>query len=250
MAKALVVGNWKAYVSSLKEAKQIIKDIEKKLPRDLRVDVVICPPHTFLQPLASGYKGKRIKFGAQDGFFEGGAHTGEISVQMLKDSGAKYVIVGHAERRARGENDEEVAKKVGAVLDAKLTPVICFGERERDKDAHYLASLEMSILGSLALVDINSLKKVVLAYEPVWAIGAPLPPSARTIRESMIFIRKTLAQKYHRADALKVRVIYGGAVNAESVDELVTESDSNGFLPGRASVDADAFATIIKAYHQ
>jgi len=248
MAKGLIVGNWKAYVTSLKEAKKLFKAIEKTLPRDLKTEVVVCPPSIFLHPLKTSYSGKRIAFGAQDVFFENGAHTGEITASMLKDGGAKYVLVGHAERRASGETDAQVAKKVGAALDARITPILCFGERERDKDGHYLKELEESILASLALVDAGSLKKVVLAYEPVWAIGAPLPPSARTIRETIIFIRKTLASRFDREDALKVRVLYGGAVNDEVVHDLVEGSGANGFLLGRASIQSDIFNAIVRAW--
>lgn len=250
MAKALVVGNWKAYITSLKDAKKLLKDIEKGLPRTLKADVVVCPPDAFIGQLKSSYGGKRISFGAQDAFYENGAHTGEVSAEMLHDLKVSYVIVGHAERRACGEDDEVVAKKVGAVLDARMTPVVCVGETVRDKDGHYLAELEKSILGSLALVDEAALKKVVIAYEPVWAIGAPLPPSARTIRETIIFIRKTLAQKYDREVALKVRILYGGAVSAETVTDLIENSSAQGFLLGRASVDASAFSSILSAWNK
>ena len=248
MAKPLVVGNWKNYVSSLKEGKKLVKDIEKKLPRDLKAEVVLCPPFTLLGELSRDYRGSRISFGAQNVFYETGAHTGEVSAELIKDTKAKYVIVGHAERRAQGETDDIVAKKVGAALDTKLTPVVAVGESERDKDGHYLKELEESVLASLSLVGPEALKKIVIAYEPVWAIGAPLPPNGRTIRETIIFIRKVLATRYPRNDVLKVRIIYGGAVGEETVDELVAESGANGFLPGRASVDADSFIAIVQAW--
>lgn len=248
MAKPLIVGNWKAYIVTLKESKALFKAIEKKLPREVAVEVVVSPPHSFLHQLRAGYAGKRIIFGAQDAYGEAGAHTGEVTVAMVRDGGAKYVILGHAERRARGETDGEVAKKVGAVLDLGLTPIVCIGEAARDKEGHYLEVLQKSLEESLALVDSAALKKIVIAYEPVWAIGAALPPNARTIRETIIFIRKVLATRFDRALALKVRVLYGGAVNADSAPELVAESGANGFLLGRASVDADAFVAIVRAW--
>ncbi|MFQ5540684.1 MAG: triose-phosphate isomerase [Candidatus Paceibacteria bacterium] len=248
MAKPLVVGNWKSYVNSLKEGKKLFKDIEKKLPKKLKADVVICPPYPLLAELARLYRGGRIAFGSQDAFYETGAHTGEVSTELVRDTKAKYVILGHAERRARGETDELVAKKAGAALDQRLIPIIAVGESSRDRDGHYLATLRKSVVESLALVGPDALKKVVIAYEPVWAIGAPLPPEARTIRETVIFIRKVLSEKYGRKDALKVRILYGGAVNTETAPELIAPSGADGFLLGRASVDAESFTTIIAAY--
>lgn len=248
MAKPLIVGNWKAYVASLKEAKKLFKDIEKALPRELKSEVVLCPPHSFLPVLTQKYSGKRITFGAQDIFFEEGAHTGEVTGAMVKDVGARFAIVGHAEKRAQGDTDAVVAKKVGAALDARLTPIVAFGESSRDKDGHYLKDLGESIVNSLGLIPGASLKKVVLAYEPVWAIGAPLPPTARTIRETIIFIRKTLVHKYGRSDSLKVRILYGGAVNEESAPNLRAESEADGLLLGRASIHDEAFVNIVRAW--
>jgi len=248
MAKALIVGNWKGYINSLKEGKALVKGIEKKLPSASKPTVVLCPPFPLLDALARSYRGNRLSFGAQDAFYEGGAHTGEVSAELVKDTKAKYVILGHAERRTAGETDEMVAKKVGAALDQRLTPIVAVGERARDKDGHYLKELETSIVASLSLVEPQDLRKIVIAYEPVWAIGAALPPNARTIRETIIFIRKVLAGKFHRADALKARIIYGGAVSLESAPELIKESGVDGFLLGRASVDAETFTGIVLAW--
>ncbi len=248
MAKPLVVGNWKSFVTTHKEGKKLFKAIEKGLPRDLKAEVVVCPPSLLIHPLASAYSGKRIAFGVQDIFFEHGAHTGETSALLARDVGARFGIAGHAERRGLGESDAIVAKEVGALLDARLTPIVAFGEKTRDREGNYLRTLEESILNSLALVDARSLKKVILAYEPVWAIGAALPPSSRTIRESIIFIRKVLATKFDRADALKVRILYGGAVSKDTAPELISESGADGFLLGRASIDPEVFTTIIRLY--
>jgi len=248
MAKPLIVGNWKSYVNSLKEAKALFTGIQKSLPQKTKPSVVVCPPFPLLEALSRSYRGSRIAFGAQDAFYEGGAHTGEVSAALVKDMKAKYVIVGHAERRANGETDVLVAKKVGAALDQRLTPIVAVGEAVRDKEGHYLAELQESVTQSLSLVDRGALKKIVIAYEPVWAIGAPLPPNARTIRETIIFIRKVLAERFDRNDVLKVRVIYGGAVNDENVKELIEESGADGFLLGRASVEPQAFTDIIRAY--
>lgn len=248
MAKPLIVGNWKSYITSLKEAKKTFKDIEKRLPRSLKSEVVICPPSLLLYPLVDSYKGKRILFGVQDTFFEAGAHTGELPATLAKDVGASYTLVGHAERRAQGETDEVVSKEVGAALDAKLVPIVAVGEKERDKDGRYLEGLRESILTSLSLVDQASFKKIIIAYEPVWAIGAPLPPSPRAIRETIIFIRKVLTEKYEKKQVMKTRILYGGAVSEDNVEELKEESDANGFLLGRASLDPEAFSKIVSSF--
>jgi triosephosphate isomerase len=248
MARALIVGNWKSYVASLKQGKKLFKDIEKTLPRTLKSDVVVCPPSLLLQPLASAYRGQRIEFGVQDTFPETGAHTGEVSVVLAKDVGARYTIVGHAERRAQGETDEVVAREVGAALDIKLIPIVAFGEKERDRDGHYLKVLQKSIETSLSKVQERDMKKLVIAYEPVWAIGAALPPDARTVQETVIFIRKVLAGMFDRNVALKARIIYGGAVDDENALELMQSTGVSGFLLGRASVDAQKFTRIVSLF--
>lgn len=245
MAKPLIVGNWKAYVNTLKDAKKLLVSIEKGLPKKLASDVVVCPPFPLLDALSRSYRGSRIAFGSQDVFYEAGAHTGEVTAPLVRDTKARYAIVGHAERRQKGDTDEIVSKKLGAALDNRLVPILCVGERARDKEGHYLSELTESLLASLALVDDSTLKKIVVAYEPVWAIGAPLPPSPRTIREALIFIRKTLASRFDRSIALKVRILYGGAVTKEMAPEILAESGASGFLLGRASVDAEEFTAIV-----
>lgn len=247
MAKALIVGNWKAYVTSLKEAKKLFKDIEGGLPRGNRAEIVVCPPAPFVHPLAASYKGRRIAFGAQDASYEGGQHTGATTPHMLKDVGALYAIVGHSERREEGDTDDIVSKKIVAVLASGLMPIVCVGEKARDKDGHYLADLEKSLLNSLARIEPTMLKKIVIAYEPVWAVGASTAPSAREIREVIIFLRKVLATRYDRAAALKVRILYGGDVNDSNIASLIDGSDASGFLLGRASVVAAEFISILKA---
>lgn len=247
MARALVVGNWKSYVTSRTDARVLFSALQKKVPQQTKCEVVVCPPTPFIAPLSDAYRGVRIAFGAQDAHFETGAATGTVAALALKSLGVKYVILGHAERRAMGETDDIVSKKVGAALDAKLIPIVCVGERSRDRDGHYLKELEASIAASLKTVQPHDLKRLVIAYEPVWAIGAPLAPNARTVRESVIFIRKVLADLLGREGALKTRIIYGGAVDGENAREL-TESGASGFLVGRASIDPQAFGAIVSVF--
>jgi triosephosphate isomerase len=246
MIRPLIVGNWKAYIASLKDAKKLFVGIDKGLPRGTRGEIVVCPPAPFIYPLAASYKGKRVSFGAQDAAIENGKHTGASTPMMLKDAGASYVIVGHSERREEGDTDEIVSKKVVAVLEAGLTPIVCVGEKERDREGHYLAGLEKSLLASLARIEPSTLKKLVIAYEPVWAVGATVSPTAREIREVIIFIRKALATRFDRTLALKVRILYGGDVNASNARDLIDGSDASGFLLGRASIDPEVFCVIVK----
>lgn len=247
--KKLIIGNWKLYVNTPVEGKKLLRDIDKKLPRGLKVEVAICPQVALAPLLKSGYGGKRIAFGTQDVFFEdSGAHTGGISPKALVASGIKYVIVGHAERRAEGDTDEIVSKKAVAAIQAKLHPVICVGEPVRDQEGAYLTYLAKNVMDSLARIEASDASKFTVAYDPLWAIGAPEAPSPRTVAEAVMFIRKTIADMWGRERALKVRIIYGGSVNAASAKAFAEAPGIQGLLPGRASVDAEEFTNIVRAF--
>ena len=249
MAKPVIVGNWKLYIHSLAEGKKLIAAIDKKMPRGAKTEIVICPPVPLAAALRAGYRGKRIAFGAQDCSFEtDGAHTGESSPRALAAAHIEYVILGHSERRAAGESNETVAKKVAAALAEKLKPIVCVGERERDQNGAYLSILAKDIMESLSRVGPGEAGKIVIAYEPVWAIGGETPPEPRAILEASIFIRKTLADLWGREAAFKARIIYGGSVNADNAAALAKEAKVGGVLPGHHSVEADSFAAIIRAF--
>ena len=244
----LIVGNWKNFVLGPKEALALVKGIDKGLPRTLSCNLVICPPTSVLAYVRSSYSGKRMQIGAQNvSEFVDGVHTGEVSASMVRAAGATYAIVGHAERRAMGETDAVVALKVRAVLDAKMTPVVCIGESLRDKEGHHFTAIEQMLKGSLATVLPNEISKIVIAYEPVWAIGAATAPDARTVAEAILFIRKSLVQVFGRDGALRVKVLYGGAVDEESAAGLLRQGQASGFLVGRASADAARFVATIRA---
>lgn len=249
MARPLVVGNWKLYVESLAEGKRLVRDIDRKLPRRLEATAVICPPVPFAAALRAGYGGKRLKFGAQDASDEvEGAHTGESSPRALAKSGIEYVILGHSELRARGETNEMVAKKAAAVLAERLVPIICVSERERDPNAVYLTEFAKDIAGSLARVEPSAASRIIIAYEPSWAIGGEEPPLPRAITEMTVFVRKTLAGMWGRDAAFRTRVIYGGSINTENAPALAKDAEIDGVLVGHHSVEADAFADIIRAF--
>lgn len=247
--KSLIIGNWKLYVNTPTEAKKLIRAIDKGLPRKLNAEIAICPQVSLAPLLKSGYGGKRIAFGTQDVFWEeAGAHTGQVSPGSLYASGIKYVILGHAEARAQGDTDEMVAKKAAAAIQHRLHPVICVGEPMRDSEGAYFSYLSNNIIASLSRIDPAHAARFTIAYDPLWAIGMTEAPPPRVVAEAVMFVRKTLADMWGREKALKVRIIYGGSVNAESAKGLKEVGGIQGLLPGRASVDAKEFTDIIRAF--
>lgn len=249
--RKIVVGNWKLYVSSLAEGKKLLRAINASFPRGVKSDVVLCPPVSFAAALSDSYSGKRIQFGTQNISVESdGSNTGEISARDFASAGLSYVILGHMERRQKGETDEEVAKKIQSALAVKLTPIVCVGEPERDSEGAFFEYLKKNIMHSLARVAPSDAKKIILAYDPLWAIGNADAPSAMVIREAVLFVRKTLAQMWGREAADKVRIIYGGSVDGSNADVIAEGAAVDGVLPGRASVKVDEFISIIKAFNR
>ncbi len=247
--KKLIIGNWKLYVKTVDEGKKVLKAIEKKLPRGLKSEIVVCPPTALAVALRREYKSSRIAIGAQDIFWEkDGAHTGAVSPAHIGSSGIKYTLVGHSERRALGETDEEVAKKAVAAIASKLHPVICVGETERDADGRFFSVIEKSVKGSLSRIEPKDAGKFTIAYEPVWAIGKTEAASPRMAAEAILYIRKTIVDMWGREKAMKVRIIYGASVSAENAEGFAHEKAIQGLLPGRASVDAVEFTNIIRAF--
>lgn len=232
------------YVQSQEVAKKFASSLKRRSTSFSGVDVWVAPPFTLL----SVFRG--IKIGGQTvSSATEGAHTGEISAGMLKDAGASFSIVGHSERRAAGDTDEAVHDALAAVGGAGLAPVLCVGELERDKatGAHF-SFIELQLIS--ALRGAQSLTgKLVVAYEPVWAIGKSAKEAMQPeeLEEMVIFIRKVLADLLGRTEALKVPILYGGSVEPSNASKLVAEGGINGFLVGRASADLDSFVEILKA---
>ena len=208
----------------------------------------MCPPAPYLSALAPlARKSSRFFIGAQNIFWEKeGAYTGEVSASMVKNLGGEYVIVGHSERRKLGETDEMVNRKVVSALSSGLTPVLCVGEAVRDGQGLFYEELKEQIRKGLARVAKKTLKNVVVAYEPVWAIGAKEAMTPRALQETYIFIRKVLSDLYDRDSADKVPVLYGGSVAPENAGNLVLAGGVQGLLVGRESRDPEAFAEILK----
>jgi triosephosphate isomerase len=209
--------------------------------------VVLAPPFPYLEAVARTRSGKTsYLLGAQDVHWEKlGAYTGEVSLPMLKSFGVEYVVVGHSERRAEGETDEVINKKVLAVIKEELVAVLCVGERERDHAGHYLGLIENQIRSACAGLSKSKLNKLVIAYEPVWAIGTGDTATPENVHEMKIFIEKVLTDLYGRTFAGKVRIIYGGSVGAKNTALLMSEGMVDGFLVGGASLRASEFCEIV-----
>jgi triosephosphate isomerase len=244
--RKIVIANWKMNPTKLSEAKKII-DGTKKIAKKTNIDVVACPPLVFSNLLSNS---KRPMLGAQNTFFEKeGAFTGEISPSMLRAIGTSYVIIGHSERRAIGETGEIVAKKAVASLDAGLNPVICVGEKERNNSAEHWQEIKWQLVDSLQGVTKNNIKKCIIAYEPVWAIGkksvGPMAPG--DVAESAIFIKKVLAEMFGSKIAEGVRIVYGGSVDGKSAKDIMLAGNIAGFLVGRASLKPKELEEIVTA---
>ena len=245
----LVVGNWKMNPQSVDAATRLATTIKKHLARIAHVDVVLAPPTVFLSALFRVQSGNdAFVLGAQNVHQEKlGAHTGEISLPMLKEFNVTHVIIGHSERRAAGESDSMVHDKVSAVIKANMTPIVCIGEAVRDHAANYLGHIENQIRSACAGLSRAKLEHLVIAYEPIWAIGTGNNATPEDVHEMKLFIQKVLTDLYGRNFAEKVCIRYGGSVNAKNAGDLIQRGMVDGFLVGGASLHADEFITIIKS---
>lgn len=254
MPTRLAVANWKMNPPTIGKAKELFLEIRKEARKRSRVETVIAAPYVYLAELRKLTTGSYTKLGAQDIFWKSfGTYTGEVSASMLASVGVSHVIVGHSERRALGETNEQVAQKTHAAVSGKLVAIVCVGESERDTSGAYLSVIEEQVRTALAHVTPAALKRVVIAYEPVWAIstgdGDGKTATADDVYEMTIFIRKILTGLYSRAAAERVTILYGGSVNEHNAETLVNDGMVNGFLVGGASLKPHEFTTIISALH-
>lgn len=246
--KALVAGNWKmnGTKASLKEIRTLAAKLKDRKPK---CNVMICPPATLLSEAKSVAKGSKVKIGGQDCHMnESGAHTGDISADMLKNIGATAVIVGHSERRAdHAESDKIVLQKAEAAHAAGLTAIICVGETlEQYKANQTLKVMTSQIKGSLPAS--ATAKNTVVAYEPVWAIGSGLTPTVKEVAKVHTHIRKRLGAALGVDEAAPIAILYGGSVKPNNAVELMGAANVNGALVGGASLKAADFLGIIAAY--
>lgn len=234
--------------ATLARAEKLWLDVQKGLKgRRAVAEVAIAPPLLFMTDLQELASPQTVDLVAQDvSQEESGAHTGEVSASMLRSIKVRASIVGHSERRAAGESDELVAKKVRALIAGKSTAIVCIGERKRDGMGDYFSFVEDQIRVTLSGLDIKELKHIILAYEPIWAIGTGDNARPADVQEMKLFIQKVLSDMFGRTAALSVRVIYGGSVTPNNAEALLREGAVDGFLVGGASLEAKKFVEIIK----
>jgi len=248
MKTKYIVANWKLNPPTPREAKTLFTKIKKASQGLRRVKVVVCPPAVFLTSLTVG-QGKVLSLGAQDvAVVDFGAFTGSLNSDILKYSGATHIIVGHSEVRERGEDNEVVNTKIKAILKAGLTPILCVGEKKRDNQGHYLEYLKTQLLEGLVRVPKKELSKIMIAYEPVWAIGVAARgvDTPEDFLHNALFIRKVVAKLAGQEAVMKIPVLYGGSVNEKNADSFLSAGGADGLLVGRASLDASKFGQIIK----
>ncbi len=248
LRKAVIAGNWKMN-KNRQEAKTLIQEL-KPLVADASCDVVICVPFTNLETALNETAGSNIKVGAENCHFEkAGAFTGEISAEMLAEMGVEYVVIGHSERRQYfAETDVTVNLRTKAALEAGLTVILCVGEMLEDRENGITDEL-VALQTKIALKDVSKeqLAKVIIAYEPVWAIGTGKTATSAQANEVCAMIRNTLESMYDKAAADAMTIQYGGSMNPANADELVAQPDVDGGLIGGASLKAEDFAVIVKA---
>ena len=240
MRKKIIAGNWKMNKTP-SEAVELAKMLKAKVDTD-KSDVVFCVPAIDIIPVGEVIKGTNIALGAENVYFEDkGAYTGEISAPMLKDAGVKYGIVGHSERRQYfGETDEDVNKKIKKILEYGMTPIMCCGEtlEQREMDIT-IEHIRMQIKKGLYGLTAEDAEKVVIAYEPIWAIGTGKTATSQQAQEVCAEVRKVVGEVYGADTAEKIRIQYGGSVNGKNAAELFAMADIDGGLVGGASLKED-----------
>ncbi len=259
--RPLIVANWKCNPQTLAEAKKLFLAVSKGAKKT-KATVAICPPFVFI-PGLSVIRKDPVELGAQDAFFQEGAFTSQISVSMLKQFGCKYAIIGHSEKRALGETDEMINKKIKAVISAGLFPILCIGESGRERKEGKTEEVLERQLG-LDLKDISKFKiqpariatqsvaggnsKLTIAYEPLWAIGTGNACDLDKAKEVKALIKKNLVGLYGKINAQKIRIIYGGSTNPDNALGFIKEAGMDGLLPGGASLDPKKFIAILDKF--
>ncbi len=245
--KKIIIGNWKMNPVTKKDAEKLFSIVAKNVSNIKRTEVVIAPPFVYLEKLKK--ISKKIILGAQNaGSEEMGAFTGEVSSVMLSGLDVKYVILGHSERREMGETNGSINRKIKVALSANLSPVLCVGEKHRDENHEYFNLVKTQITECLAGVPKNLFSKIIIAYEPVWAISSTVNRHDATSHDSLemsIFIRKVLSILSSPEIASGMRILYGGSVSERDAGDFLMNGGVDGLLVGRASLTAQKFIDIV-----
>jgi triosephosphate isomerase len=248
LRRPLIAGNWKMYKTGA-EGADFVAALAAQLGSNPGCQVVVAPTFAGLYQAVAAAAGSAVEVAAQDVFWEReGAYTGEVSPGMLTSLGVTSVVIGHSERRQYfGETDENVAKKVRAALDAGLAPIMCVGETEYQRDEGQTEHvLSTQVPSGLSLVDPSEAARLAIAYEPVWAIGTGKTATPAMAQQAISFCRRELAATLGGAAADRVRILYGGSVKPDNVDEIMAQADIDGALVGGASLDLASFVRIVK----
>lgn len=248
MRKIIIAGNWKMN-KTIPEAIELVNGLKRELADIEDIDIVVIPPYTALSEISDMLADSNIDLGAQDVHWEEkGAFTGEVSPAMLKDAGAKYVVIGHSERRTYfGETNEAVNKKLKAVLKAGLLPIVCVGERFEEREAGKTSDVVREhIEKGLKGISKEDALKIVIAYEPVWAIGTGRTATPKQAQDVHKYIRELLSEMCDEHVAQNLRIQYGGSVKPENIKDLINQEDIDGALVGGASLQIEQFVPIVR----
>jgi triosephosphate isomerase len=248
MRRPIIAGNWKMY-KTIAEAVDFVRTLKPLVVSSTHCEIVIAPPFTAVRAVAERAEGSNIEIGGQDVADEPGpgAYTGEISASMLRDAGAGWAIIGHSERRQYyGETDESVSRKIRCAIAGDLRPVCCVGERLEERDAGRAeAVVSAQIAGGLRNLTASEASRIILAYEPVWAIGTGRTATPETAQQMHALIRSRVREMFGDDVAGGVRVLYGGSVKPDNIASLMEQADIDGALVGGASLEAQSFARIV-----
>lgn len=248
--KKIVIGNWKMNPETLEQAKDVSLIISKNILKIKNVGLVLCPPFVFLNEVSNILnKNKKISLGAQDIFIGSGvSHTGEVGADMLKNIGVKYVIIGHSDRRENLDSDILVREKLFGTLEKGFKAILCIGEKDRNEHGDQYGQVREQIESALVKLPKKFLKNLIVAYEPIWAIGRKEEDAVKPedLHEMSIFIKKILSDLFSIKEAEKVTIIYGGSVTKNNAKEILEKGNVSGLLVGRESLRPENFLELIK----
>lgn len=248
MRKKIIAGNWKMY-KTVKESVDFVKQLDEKFKGIQDREIVVCPSYLAVPAVSEALRFSNIAVGAQDAHWENeGAYTGNVSPSMLKETGIKFVILGHSEKRQYdGETDAKINRKLKNVLKNGLKAIVCVGETLQEREANKTESvIETQVQGCFEGIGLGDLAQIIVAYEPVWAIGTGKNATPEQANEVHVCIRKLIGKKYNSDAAQQIRIQYGGSVKPENVKVLMAHPDIDGALVGGASLKVDSFSAIVK----